>query len=123
MQALITWVGTRPERRRQGWAEGVLIRVLADLGASGIDCVQLQAVEAAQTLYTRRGFQAVSPCSSGPIKELVETDGLRCRRALGILDWIFAVAPYLVLWICFRLNIWRSFAVYAIIEMLDVAHP
>jgi len=60
-KALITWVGTRPERRRQGWAEAVLIRVLADLRASGIDCVQLQAVEAAQRLYLRRGFQALFP--------------------------------------------------------------
>ena len=59
--ALITWLGTRPELRRRGWAEALLIRALADLWASGIECVQLQAVEAAQSLYARRGFQALFP--------------------------------------------------------------
>ena len=60
-KALITWVGTRPERRRQGWAQTLLNRALADLRTFGIDCVQLQAVEAVQGLYARRGFQVVVP--------------------------------------------------------------
>lgn len=57
--ALITWLGTRPEQRRRGWAEALLIRALADLQASGVVRVQLQAVHGAKSLYARRGFQAL----------------------------------------------------------------
>ena len=76
--ALITWVGTVLSG---DWAEALLIRALADLGASGIDCVAA-GCGGGQSLYLRRGVGSVSLAALDPSWSELKRIHLRRRRSV-----------------------------------------
>jgi len=53
----IAYVGTVPDQRRQGFAEAIVRRAIADGRASGCDAAYLWATPMGRTVYERMGFR------------------------------------------------------------------